>query len=88
MSEVYQRESVAIPHDEVEETGFTPPPAAPPRRRPGNGTWWRHGLAVLALIWSMFPIVFIVCTGALQSIPGDVREAANIDGANAFRMLR
>ena len=60
MSEVYQRESVAIPHDEVEGAGFTPPPAAPPRRRPGNGTWWRHGLAVVALIWSMFPIVFIV----------------------------
>ena len=32
----------------------------PPRRRPGNGTWWRHGLAVVALIWSLFPIVFIV----------------------------
>ena len=60
MSEVYQRESVAIPHDEVEGAGFTPPPAAPPRRRPGNGTWWRHGLAVVALIWSLFPIVFIV----------------------------
>jgi len=22
--------------------------------------WWRHGLAVVALIWSLFPIVFIV----------------------------
>ena len=32
--------------------------------------------------------MFIVCTGALQSIPGDVREAAKIDGANAFRTLR
>ena len=36
---------MAIPHDEVEGAGFTPPPAVPPRRRPGNGTWWRHGLA-------------------------------------------
>ena len=32
--------------------------------------------------------MFIVCTGALQSIPQDVREAATIDGANAFRTLR
>ena len=32
--------------------------------------------------------MFIVCTGALQSIPADVREAAHIDGASAFRMLR
>jgi arabinogalactan oligomer/maltooligosaccharide transport system permease protein len=58
MSEVYQRESVAIPH-EVEGAGATPPPL-PARRRPRRGTWWRHGLAVVALIWSLFPIVFIV----------------------------
>jgi len=32
----------------------------PPRRRSGGGLWWRHGLAVLALIWSLFPIIFIV----------------------------
>ena len=29
--------------------------------------------------------MFIVCTGALQSIPGDVKEAARIDGAGALR---
>jgi len=22
--------------------------------------WWRHGLAILALVWSLFPIVFII----------------------------
>jgi arabinogalactan oligomer/maltooligosaccharide transport system permease protein len=32
--------------------------------------------------------MFIVCTGALQSIPDDVKEAARIDGANPLRMLR
>lgn len=31
-----------------------------PRPRAGRGLWWRHGLAVLALVWSLFPIVFIV----------------------------
>ena len=60
MSEVYQRESVAIPHERGRGCRCTPPPAVPPRRRPGSGTWWRHGLAVVALIWSLFPIVFIV----------------------------
>ena len=32
------------------------------RPRPGSfrRVWWRHGLAVLALIWSLFPIVFII----------------------------
>ena len=34
--------------------------ARTPRSRLGRGVWWRHALAVLALIWSLFPIVFIV----------------------------
>ena len=33
-------------------------------------------------LWLGFPYMFIVCTGALQSIPNDVREAARIDGAS------
>jgi len=32
----------------------------PPRPSSPRGMWWRHGLAVVALIWSLFPIVFIV----------------------------
>jgi arabinogalactan oligomer / maltooligosaccharide transport system permease protein len=39
-------------------------------------------------LWLGFPYMFIVCTGALQSIPQDVREAAVIDGAGPFRTLR
>jgi arabinogalactan oligomer/maltooligosaccharide transport system permease protein len=39
-------------------------------------------------LWLGFPYMFIVCTGALQSIPQDVREAATIDGAGPFRTLR
>lgn len=33
---------------------------APPRPSSPRGMWWRHGLAMLALVWSLFPIVFIV----------------------------
>ncbi|MDA8438738.1 MAG: ABC transporter permease subunit [Propionibacterium sp.] len=33
-------------------------------------------------LWLGFPYMFIVCTGALQSIPTDVKEAARIDGAS------
>lgn len=29
-------------------------------RRPGGGVWWRHLLAVVAIMWALFPIVFIV----------------------------
>jgi arabinogalactan oligomer/maltooligosaccharide transport system permease protein len=31
-----------------------------------------------------FPYMFVVCTGALQSIPGEVREAARIDGSSGL----
>ena len=34
--------------------------AQPPRRSPFRGVWWRHGLAVLALLWALFPVVFII----------------------------
>ena len=53
------------------------------------GNPWAAKAAILVTnLWLGFPYMFIVCTGALQSIPGDVREAAKIDGASAFRMLR
>lgn len=29
------------------------------RRKANGGMWWRHGLAGVALVWSLFPIVFI-----------------------------
>lgn len=40
--------------------------------RLGGSTWWKHALAVLALIWALFPIVFLVSAatnpaGSLQS---------------------
>jgi len=53
------------------------------------GTEWGAKTAILITnLWLGFPYMFIVCTGALQSIPQDVREAATIDGANAARTLR
>ncbi|WP_411283182.1 ABC transporter permease subunit [Lapillicoccus sp.] len=43
---------------------------------------------LLTNLWLGFPYMFLVCTGALQSIPGDVREAAKIDGATGWRTVR
>lgn len=37
-----------------------PPPARAGRRRKGGGVWWRHALALLALAFALFPILFIV----------------------------
>ncbi|MFC8193410.1 ABC transporter permease subunit [Cellulomonas sp. NPDC057328] len=49
-------------------------------------------LAKLAIIgvnlWLSFPYWFLVCTGALQSLPEDVMEAARIDGAGRWRTFR
>lgn len=39
-------------------------------------------------LWLGFPYMFLICTGALQSIPGDVLESARMDGARPFRIQR
>ncbi|MHA7272650.1 ABC transporter permease subunit [Arthrobacter sp. TMT4-20] len=36
-------------------------------------------------LWLGFPYMFLVCTGALQSLPEEVNEAARMDGATAWR---
>ncbi len=46
-------------------------------------------LAIIVLnLWLGFPYMFLITTGALQSIPGDIYEAARIDGANGWRQFR
>ena len=53
------------------------------------GNPWAAKAAILITnLWLGFPYMFLVCTGALQSIPGDVREAAKVDGASPARTLR
>ncbi|WP_166876181.1 ABC transporter permease subunit [Salinibacterium sp. ZJ450] len=39
-------------------------------------------------LWLGFPYMFLVCTGALQSIPDDVLEAAKMDGAKPWAIFR
>lgn len=43
---------------------------------------------VVVNLWLGFPYMFLVCTGALQSIPEDVLESARMDGAGAWRVQR
>jgi arabinogalactan oligomer / maltooligosaccharide transport system permease protein len=45
---------------------------------------------LLVQLWMGYPYMFLVATGALQSIPGDLKEAASVDGAKpvyAFRTI-
>jgi arabinogalactan oligomer/maltooligosaccharide transport system permease protein len=43
---------------------------------------------LLVNLWLGFPYMFLVATGALQAIPGEVREAARMDGTSRWQMLR
>ena len=43
---------------------------------------------LLVQCWMGYPYMFLVCTGALQSIPGDLKEAASVDGAKPFYAFR
>ena len=40
---------------------------------------------ILTNLWMGFPYMFLVCTGALQSISGELTEAAKIDGASGWK---
>jgi arabinogalactan oligomer/maltooligosaccharide transport system permease protein len=47
---------------------------------------WLAKVAIIGVnLWLSFPYWFLVCTGALQSLPSDVLEAARIDGAGRWR---
>jgi multiple sugar transport system permease protein len=58
---------------------------------------YRHWLAspaaqlfwvAVAQVWTRFPFAMIILLAALQSIPQEIYEAARVDGARAFDMLR
>jgi arabinogalactan oligomer / maltooligosaccharide transport system permease protein len=39
-------------------------------------------------LWLGFPYMFLVCMGALQSIPDELQEAATVDGARPWAVFR
>jgi len=50
--------------------------------------WLAKASVLIVNLWLGFPYMFLVCTGALQSIPGDVIESARMDGARSSRIQR
>ena len=49
-----------------------------------DATWARIAIVVVE-IWISFPYMFLITTGAIQAIPGEILEAASIDGASHFK---
>jgi ABC-type sugar transport system permease subunit len=49
---------------------------------------WAKVTVLLVNLWLGFPYMFLLATGALQSIPSDILEAASVDGATGFRAFR
>lgn len=50
--------------------------------------WGTRIVLILLQGWLGSSYVFLLCTGILQSIPKDLYEAANIDGATGFQQTR
>jgi arabinogalactan oligomer/maltooligosaccharide transport system permease protein len=50
--------------------------------------WWAKFSILLVNLWLGFPYMFLICTGALQSIPGEILKAAKVDGASGLAAFR
>nr|WP_155998873.1 ABC transporter permease subunit [Streptomonospora sp. PA3] len=50
--------------------------------------WTARAAVLIVNIWLGFPYMFLVATGALQSIPRELVQAARIDGAGAWQAFR
>ncbi len=53
----------------------------------GSATPARVAILIIQL-WLGFPYMMLIITGALQGIPGEIYEAAVVDGANAWQKFR
>ena len=51
---------------------------------PDNANWSLAGVS----IWRYLGLNFVIFLGAIQSIPGEIYEAAELDGANRWHQLR
>ena len=52
-----------------------------------NSPWTARGVILLVNLWLGFPYFYLISTGALQALPGDLEEAASIDGASGNQIF-
>jgi arabinogalactan oligomer / maltooligosaccharide transport system permease protein len=50
--------------------------------------WWAKIAILLVNLWLSYPYFMLICSGALQSIPPDIYEAALVDGARPWQQFR
>ena len=50
--------------------------------------FWAKVALLIVNLWLGFPYMFLIMSGALQSIPNELKEAATVDGAGARRVFR
>ena len=53
-----------------------------------DGRWLPYVSILIVNTWLGYPYMFLVCSGALQSIPDELTEAAAVDGANGPARFR
>ena len=49
--------------------------------------WLAKFSVLLVNVWLGFPYMFLICMGALQSIPEELTEAATVDGASPWQVF-
>lgn len=49
--------------------------------------WLAKFSVLLVNVWLGFPYMFLICMGALQSIPEELTEAATVDGASGWQVF-
>ena len=50
-----------------------------------NDPGWAKAAIIIINVWLMFPYMMLITTGSLQSIPADLYEAAEVDGASSWQ---
>jgi multiple sugar transport system permease protein len=53
-----------------------------------GSTQWVWPVILLIVVWNTLPLVTLSFVAALQSLPGELVEAASMDGANAWEIAR
>ncbi len=50
--------------------------------------WWAKAAILLVNLWLGYPYFMLICSGALQAIPAEIYQAAEVDGASVWQRFR